>query len=196
MNINPKSSSLVIIADVHNPTLLFGDFFINSGIIKNDNEIIKENLILTPAFGQVKFKDNDLLIIDPNRLMIQGNLYTVSPFLKGQSYCDALKFIKCVAIGINFDFEIENLDIIKQFNVYSINNYFFESIKYKKIINERDCNIEIINLKFEKINIKFNFDYKFPKDISLSQIGINLKNEAIANYNKINNIINDILNRS
>ncbi|HET6528174.1 MAG TPA: hypothetical protein VFG39_05430, partial [Balneolaceae bacterium] len=72
MEIKKSENSFVIVGSQHNPSVLFGSFFKDSGIIEAQNEIDSQNTIITPAFAQVQFKNNDSIKLAPERLIING----------------------------------------------------------------------------------------------------------------------------
>ena len=68
-------------------------------------------VIITPAFCQVSFTSGDQLRLDQEKLFISGKTGH-TPFEKGNAYGSALPYIKCRAIGINFDVTIKVYDTL------------------------------------------------------------------------------------
>jgi len=98
-------------------------------MIKELSEIDTNNLLITPAFSQVVFKNGSTLQLDPQRLAITSFGQNELPYRLAESYCKALPFINCVATGINFDYIIEGIDFDKWFTE-------LKSIKFKNTVTK------------------------------------------------------------
>jgi len=188
-------TSLVIIAQYHNPTVVTDNFFINSKIIKDIKEINRENLFVTPALSQYNFKNNIVFLVEPSRLIIkckEGEL----PFEYGEKYCKNLPFIVAIAVGINFKYNLFKYDFDKWFSNFKHVN--IEGIVTKKIVyslkyKDTVCTVNI--LKKSKDEVMFHVNYQKDYDmIPLSEIDSKFKEKAKLLKMHSNDLISKMFN--
>lgn len=193
MEFKKSKNSIVILANLHNPTVFWGDFLLSSGIVENEAEIRKDSSIITPAFAKVLFKKGDSIQVDPERLKIEGNFGETS-FLRGVSYINALPHIVCKAIGINFTYEIKGFNF-KNFVTWKEKDKYmptgvsllFESESIYKGIVSFNFNIE------KQITLaNFNFDYRFD-NTKFANIPIDILEERNNNIEKAEEVLNELL---
>src|SRR5262245_9370718 len=98
------SSSVVVLAKDHNPSLLHPAFLAGQGIMRSDEELAEQS-ISTPAVSVVKYASGLVFMVELNKLQITDNAPTGDPDrparLAGQ-YLEALPHVRYVAIGLNF----------------------------------------------------------------------------------------------
>ncbi len=110
MKIENISTSIVLLAKNHHVTGLHPSFLSNENIVPSDWETTGE-IICTPAFSTVSYKNNYSFYIDNNKLQIINKDITL--FLEDSKvadlaikYINRLNYINYSAIGINFTFFI------------------------------------------------------------------------------------------
>lgn len=191
MEIKKAESSFVVLAIQHNPSVFFGNFLIESGIIESEKEIDLQNTIATPAFAEINFINQENINLTPEKLIIKGAFGT-SPFEKGVKYCKALPYISYKGIGINFTYRISGVSInkfVKDIDAPYIANQL-------KIVFPHDhgiCNLTLKEIKKgEMIEAKFNFDYKVPEPLKLGKIHVDILEEREKNSNKAEQVIHEI----
>lgn len=165
----------MIIAGIHNPTVVSSDFFKKIQYIKDTSEIEEDNVIVTPAYSSIVFKNKVVLTLEPDRLEIRGDENSNIEEL-AEKYCGNLTFIRCRGIGINYNIELTDFDFLKFFEGIKTIIYkdtFTRSVEYRFTVSEnRVCNIKLVNVNKEKAFINFNFDLPF-NDVMLGEIAIN-----------------------
>lgn len=166
-DLTPTTNSIVILAVSHNPTLVSESFFKDSKIIVNFDDVDRSSMFITPLASQVRLKDGTSLMLDNSKLNIISNIESKdAPFLMAKNYCSALPYIKCRAVGINFEY-VSNLEInlgkliasleFDQVKTKSIDFTFPSRMGYK-------CNVKVDS---KKIAFNHHRDYS---SVPLSQI--------------------------
>ncbi len=98
--------SVVVTADLHNPTILHPSFLQSEGIVPDDWEVM-EGLVCTPAFSQVAFSNGIAFRVEQTRLqVIDGkpkgdSTGSLVPEL-ARKYVDKLPHVVFKAVGVNF----------------------------------------------------------------------------------------------
>ena len=98
-------SSIVILAENNNPSILNPDFLKHNNIVPSDY-IIKD-VLCTPPFAQVTFDNKYVIAVDQDKLQFLDNdpdrIPTESKIAKmAESYITTLPFVRYRALGINF----------------------------------------------------------------------------------------------
>lgn len=144
------------------------------------------SMVLTPAFSQVAFKDSSTIGIDLNRLVI-ASPQGPGPFIKGQRYCDALKYIKGTAVGINFDAMVMEFDSKRWFEKYAMKELACIELKFKL----KDCTIQVLQGD-NSIRITFNYHYNLAPYTLLGDIKIDFVREWEHNLAEAHRVINEL----
>lgn len=166
-----KTNSIVILASSHNPTLVSETFFKKTGIIENFDDVDKTSLFITPLGSQIRLKDGTVFMLDNNKLNIVSQVITSkdTPFMMAKNYCMALPYIKCRAIGINFEYEA-NGDIVLEKLISSLE---FDGIKTKSIDFTFPSHSEhVCNVKLNEKKIIFNH-HKNYSNVTFEQVDKN-----------------------
>ena len=183
MNERLINKSIVILAAIHNPTVVSENFFERIGYIQDASEIENDNIIITPAFSSIVFKNKVVITLEPEKLEIrseeQGDIENLAKL-----YCNNLKFIRCRGVGLNYNLELTEFNTPNYFkNIQTINykESFVRAIEYRFPFKERNnCNVRIVNTNEEKAFVNFNFNYVFA-DTMLGELGLDFINEKEAN---------------
>lgn len=194
MDINKVENSFVILGAKHNPTVLLGSFFKDSGMISSNSEINSDNVIVTPGLSQVHFKNGDTLILNPERLLIRGN-FGKSPFIKGIKYCETLKHISYKAIGINFKYRI--FDVVLSDFIPNVDKNSFKTagIKFQFDHDYGICNLTLNSKQSgEKhfIEADFNYDYKVKSSRKIGDLHFKVLEEREKNIAKSEEVIYEL----
>lgn len=99
----PLGASVVLVADVHNPSIINHDFLRNNGIVGDDWQPMPDS-VTTVVVSQIKY-DGVVLEITPNNFSIaQTGAHPTNPNLYGvaKKYTEVLEHIPYVAIGLNW----------------------------------------------------------------------------------------------
>lgn len=181
MKTNLKNNSIVIIAISHNPSIISDFFLIKSNMIQSVEELEKNNVIITPAFSQVVFKDGTNIQLDNSRLNISSNNIEKATTL-AVKYCNSLPFIKCNAIGLNFEFNLSEFDFDKWFYHKQAANYKNTLVKgidlTFRVSNKINATVKVVKESNTSAAISFNFHSEFS-DIPLSEIDYDFNAEKI-----------------
>ena len=123
MTLSLLQTSVVVLADSHNPTILHPHFLQSQGIVPKELELA-EAPVCTPPLAIVKFKNGLVLTADLAKLQVQDNSPTAQvssslvPECAGM-YLRALPHVRYRAIGLNFtgavDAQNPERDVIERF---------------------------------------------------------------------------------
>jgi hypothetical protein len=113
------NTSVVVIANEHNPTVLNPDFLNNTGIVlKEWDWALSESPITTPAFSSVKYNSGISITVEPGKLQIMDELVSNpvdSKYVEvAKKYIAVLEHVQYKAIGVNFDGVI-SMEAAKEF---------------------------------------------------------------------------------
>lgn len=186
-----KTNTIVILARSHNPTLISDAFLIDSNIISSVEEINPNNRIITPAFTQIQFISGTKMILEAEKLIISG-APGKDPYEKASAYCNALGYIKGEALGINFDYLVQDKLINDWFNNRKIKNYSVKEIKLELIEKTYKINISVLKETDISCKVTFNFHYDI-KDKMLKYLELDFVKEWLQNRDKSEVIVNQIL---
>ena len=100
-----NQSSIVILAENNNPSILNPDFLKHNNIIPSDSPI--KDVLCTPPFAQVSFDNNYVISVDLDKLQFLDNDPKRIPAeskiaIMAASYISTLRFVQYRALGINF----------------------------------------------------------------------------------------------
>lgn len=167
-----EKSSVVILANNHNPTILTHTFLKDSGILKDDKEITKNSYILTPPLSRI-IVNGITIQVENQRCIIEDFNQTDKAFEYAQKYKDLLGYISVSAIGINFIYrlskdqfntKIEKLGLKTTFALRTIT--LMAQGNYDEDKNPQGyslCNIKLDSDKDTRFTVEFNFHYDFMK---------------------------------
>ncbi len=195
MEIKNNHYSLVILGNTHNPTVISETFFLKSGIIDKESDLDRNKLIITPALCQASIGGNTNIIVEPNTLNITSTVFE-KPYDIAKKYCQNLGYIKSVAIGINFDFNVLEYDFDKLFNMINFTDFKGctpNSISF--VFNANDSTQSNVTLKrndSKNANLRFNFHQPTP-DVILGDLNMDFVNIAKEYYNQSNEFIKSLL---
>ncbi|UPK68308.1 hypothetical protein [Chitinophaga filiformis] len=125
--------SIVVLANSHNPSLVSDYFLLKAEMIKDIDELDRNNSVYTPSYSRVVLKDGTSIQVENTRLGIVGE--DIKAFDLASKYCKALPFIKATGIGINFDIEISDYK-------------FDDLLSNESATKFRDSRINMIDLTF------------------------------------------------
>lgn len=186
MNITYTSNSLVVVATTHNPSVISESFLLKSGIIETADELSLENMIISPQFSFIEFKDGVNLQIDFGRLAISSPM-SHRPYELGQKYCAALKHINGSAVGINFDLEVTDYDFESWFQKYNLD----ESVLCLELKFKLDnCIVAVKRMSTMLCSLNFNFHYDLDANESLGDLKLDLVQEWRKNKDIVDVFIN------
>lgn len=195
MNITINKYSLVIRGNIHNPTVISETFFLKSGIVSDVEEIDRAKLIITPALCQVIFRNNIQFIVEPNTLNISGPDPKIA-FEIGNKYCSNLGYIKSIAVGLNFEFEVENFDFENWFLPFNISDYKkceVKAVDFTFSANSTTvANVTVIKKSISNALIRFNY-HTDTKNTILSELNIDFVSSAEEFIKQSYDFINSIL---
>lgn len=102
------NTSIVVLAQAHNPTILHPAFLFSEGIVPPDWEV-EELPVSTPAFAIVKFSNQIVLTAEPQKFMVLDNapggaIRIVDVAVK---YVEKLPHVHYSAVGVNFSRFVE-----------------------------------------------------------------------------------------
>lgn len=155
MKLESILSTVVVIAEMHNPTILHPSFLINEQIIPNNWHPVG-NILCTPGFSTAAFNSNYSFFVDHNRLEIKNRISShkiedseVADI--AAKYIKKLEHTKYLAVGINFIFFVSHENPDKYIiNTYLKNNFPQSADNFRKTKLEFEIEIEgyLMNLKF------------------------------------------------
>ena len=107
MKIHHVNSSIVILAEAHNTTILHPEFLKNQGVVPKEWSA-SEAPLCTPALSVVRYK-NISLIADINKFQVVNSDEIVEPRIADLAarYIEVLPHVHYTALGINFTSAIE-----------------------------------------------------------------------------------------
>lgn len=111
MNVSVLNTTIVVLAQEHNPTILHPSFLVSQGIISKERKLI-ESPLCTPAFALVKYDNGIVFNVETNRLQVADNKppedvrNSEAPSLTTK-YIEALPHVRYTAVGVNFTAVIE-----------------------------------------------------------------------------------------
>lgn len=103
MKLSLLNSSVVVLANAHNPTILHPVFLVTQGIVPKEWNLA-EPPVCTPAISVVKFANEIVFTAESSKLVILDNapkLETPIPDLC-RKYMELLPHVRYTAVGINF----------------------------------------------------------------------------------------------
>ena len=111
MELEILDTSIVVLAQHHNPTILHPSFLASEGIVPSDWEV-SEQPVSTPVFAMVKYKNGIVFNVEQNKFRISRDEPKIDV---GESqlpdlackYVQKLPHVKYQALGINFKGFIE-----------------------------------------------------------------------------------------
>lgn len=159
-------------------------------MISDIKEIVPQNKFITPGYTQLTFTSGVNFTLDPNRLVILGPSGD-EPFVKAQKYTESLGFIKCKAIGINFEYKISDFDFKNWFSkIPSKNGYRSKDVNLIKEVKENQTIVVTVSyLNDNEANIKFNHHFVLGEKM-FQEVKFNFvskKNIAIENNTNFKN---------
>ncbi len=167
------NNSVVILGNIHNPSLISEGFLLKIGILKDFAELNKQNIFITPAISQFTVKMNTFSI-EPLRLHIISPVISEEPYDYANKYCIALPHIKSKAIGINFVVKVTEFDVKTWFNkrnLTKIHNSNVNNIVFSVPFDGDNICILTIQNNNDFAIVDLNFHHPF-NDIPLSDINI------------------------
>src|SRR5262245_32465278 len=104
-----QNTSVVIVADMHNPTILHPFFLASQEIVPADWPL-SELPVCTPAIAAVKYQNGIVLNVDPKKVTVRDNAPTPeSPIPSiASKYVEALPHVHYSAVGLNISGYAEN----------------------------------------------------------------------------------------
>lgn len=186
---------IVVLGNTHNPTVISETFFIKSGIISSEDELDRNKLIITPALCQATIKGKTNVIVEPSSLNINSTEFE-TPYKIAAKYCENLKFIKSIAIGINFDIQVVEYDFDKLFekaNFSDYNNCTTRALSF--VYDAADnvkCNVTLTKKDSETGIFRFNF-HQDTKNILLGDLNIDFLSNAEKYLKQTEEFIKSIL---
>ncbi len=111
MKFSPLNTSIVIIAQEHNPSILHPAFLTKVKIVPEDWKEL-EPPICTPAFSIVKYDNGLVFTVEANKLQVMDNNpssnaeISEAP-LRAKKYVQTLPHVRYASIGINFSGLVE-----------------------------------------------------------------------------------------
>ena len=107
--------TIVLIGELHNPTIINQDFLTIQNIIPEEwGWEVAEPIIITPPLVRIPYKTDVLIKVEPNRAVFNENREvdpTKSELLHiAKSYVNTLKHIRYKAVGLNFKIVSEHPD--------------------------------------------------------------------------------------
>jgi hypothetical protein len=113
MEISVVQFSIVIVGDAHNPTILNPDFLEVQGIVSKDWGWEVAEVITTPPFAVVRYKNGYSITVEKNKLQItdpgEDPEASLAPAI-AQQYVKTLPHVRYKAAGINFNTLVERTD--------------------------------------------------------------------------------------
>jgi len=109
-------TSIVLLAEDHNPSILNADFLRINEIVPDEwNLQVGENLLTSPAASQVEFIDSVSIQVDDKRVRITDSHIDGKPLGSrvpqiALRYARTLQHVKYTAMGTNFRFIMPNAD--------------------------------------------------------------------------------------
>ncbi|MEM6522748.1 MAG: hypothetical protein AAGF85_05020 [Bacteroidota bacterium] len=185
------SNSVVVVAKSHNPTLISDDFLVKSGIIKDAEEINKNNRIITPAMSNIQLLSGVNIQLDAERLVIVGQ-NNDEPFRIASSYCNTLTFIRASALGLNFDLTIDQYDVQKWFNKFNFRDIKADQVRLVKRFDRKKCIITITKITDASCKAQFNFHYGYKELVTLDGLGVNFIEEGKKNRTEADSILKEV----
>jgi hypothetical protein len=105
LNVQIANTSVVIIADAHNPTILHPSFLRAEGIVPTNWELAAEPPISTPAVSIVRFANQISFVVDPNKFQVietsSADGSSIADLAK--RYVKKLPHVHYSAVGININ---------------------------------------------------------------------------------------------
>jgi hypothetical protein len=182
-----KSNSLVIVANVHNPSVIGAKFLIESKILKDINELKKDSVLITPQFSQIVLKDDTSIQIDQGRLAINST-FSNRPYVIGKKYCESFKYVSGSAIGINFDVELSEYNLDEWFEEKEPSKDFkCYEIKFKF----DNCNITV-KRSAEQNTAQLNFNFHYDIKGEIGDLDLDFEKEWEANSASIKEMVSKI----
>ncbi len=106
----PINASVVLLANVHNPSIINHDFLKNTKIVGADWELATPPVI-TPVIAQINYKQNISWVVTSDQCIITEQASEQSPspsnlYESAQRYTEVLEHIPYTAIGLNWHISI------------------------------------------------------------------------------------------
>lgn len=163
MSFKDYRTSIVVIADSHNPTILHPSFLISNNIVNSEDEIL-DGFICTPPFSHLKLKNEITFVIELSKFQIIddniGDCFSHSQIPRmAKKYLDTLKHVNYTAIGINY----YSIFLTKNTDDLMINKFIKKSNWNSDSLHPNLAMIKLaypsihattLNLKLESGNIK------------------------------------------
>ncbi len=183
-----KSYSFVIAGNDHNPTVVTNYFLKESGIVDDlTKDIDRNNFIVTPALAQFTIKGKTSVLVNPNALTISST-DEKEPYRIGKLYCQTLKYIKAIGMGLNYDIEVTEYDFDKWFNS-KLNtkntSITIRAIDYTIKLEDVICNLKITKLSQDKAHCRFNYHHDLKgKALGEVTLDIETRSKSYIEYSK------------
>lgn len=173
-------ASVVLIARVHNPSIINADFLRHKEIVPNDWSDKPENSLATPIVSKVDFGkfqlevNSDRLILVEKAEHVTSKQFPASDNLYqcAKRYVETLPHIPYVAMGFNWSVHIDVRDSLEWFKKKFLTGQkwrgaevFPSSFAFKIAVNKSCiCTITTVPLAHEVIGVEGNFHFDSPKD--------------------------------
>ena len=109
-----------------------------------------------------------------------------------QAYCQALPYIKGSAIGINFDMDIVEYDFKGFFAALSIESNEAYTIRYRRNLGHKLCNITVTKITDQRAKVDFNFHYGYTETVPIGEIDLPFEKEWEENQQLVTNVLGEI----
>jgi len=106
MEIELLNTTVVVLADEHNPTILHPAFLAAQGVVPEDWELAEQPLC-TPAFSVAKYANGIAFLVESSRLMVTEERPDGNPIESripglATAYVEKLPHVRYKAVGVNF----------------------------------------------------------------------------------------------
>jgi len=101
------NTSVVVLAEQHNPSILHPSFLERQGIVEKDWAVTDGSILSTPPYSTVQYTNGIKFVVEMNRLQIfdeslsNGLERSYAPIL-AKRYTEVLPHVKYLAVGMNF----------------------------------------------------------------------------------------------
>ncbi|WP_157787803.1 hypothetical protein [Leptospira noguchii] len=163
-------------------------------MIENIETIIRNNSFFTPAISQVNINDGSSIVLDESRLMLKSPQINKAAIM-ADAYAKSLPFIKCNAIGLNFEFRINDYEFNNWVRIENLKKFPEKKIGEIgisiKIEENLMPNIQISILNEKSADVRFNFHYPIEMK-TFSDIDFNLIDQSKFLHSKALELISQL----
>ncbi len=162
MKLEILSTSVVVLAKHHNPTILHPSFLDFEGIVPSDWETVEA--VCTPVFAVVKYKNGIVFNVVENKFQVTDNKIK-DDFRKSEvsdlacKYAEKLPHVHYTAVGVNFNGFIESAEaksiVMEQFlkpNAADFNGISPETLGLRVVYKLPDARL-VLSLDGGKANV-------------------------------------------